>query len=85
MTGKTAGQKPPCGCRNTFLPQGVCSRRRGEVLIREGRTYAVNGQWSRELGTRVDPEQDRVAADGVPVRLSQEPPVTIALHKPRKG
>ena len=45
---------------------GVCSRRKGEVLIREGRV-AVNGQVVTELGTKIDPQTDRVAVDGAPV------------------
>lgn len=60
---------------------GVCSRRRGEELIRQGRVK-VNGRVVTELGVRVDPDQDRVEVDGKPVD-SKPPPVYIALHKPR--
>ena len=45
---------------------GVCSRRRGETLIRAGRVQ-VNDRVADELGAKVDPEQDRVAVDGIPV------------------
>lgn len=41
----------------------------------------VNGQVVRELGVRVDAEQDRVEVDGRAVAL--QPPVWLALHKPR--
>lgn len=60
---------------------GVCSRRHAEELIRSGRV-AVNGARVTELGSKVDPEADRVAVDGRPVTAA-ETPVYIALHKPR--
>lgn len=58
---------------------GVCSRRRAETLIIEGRV-AVNGQTISLLGTQVDPEHDTVTVDGVPVRLAAKR--TLMLHKP---
>jgi pseudouridine synthase len=60
---------------------GVCSRRRGEALIRAGRV-TVNGEVVDGLGAKIDPGRDRVAVDGVPVAPVREL-VTIALHKPR--
>jgi 23S rRNA pseudouridine2605 synthase/23S rRNA pseudouridine2604 synthase len=60
---------------------GVCSRRRGEELIRAGRV-SVNGQVVAELGAKVDPDQDRVSVDGQPVRPAPRM-VYIALNKPR--
>jgi len=60
---------------------GVCSRRRGEELIRAGRV-SVNGRVVAELGAKVDPDQDRVSVDGQPVRPAQRM-VYIALNKPR--
>jgi pseudouridine synthase len=66
---------------NRFLAAaGVASRRRCDDFIRRGRV-TVNGTPIVELGTRVDPEHDEVAVDGVRV----EPPRdrrTLALHKP---
>jgi 23S rRNA pseudouridine2605 synthase/23S rRNA pseudouridine2604 synthase len=59
---------------------GVCSRRRGEELIRAGRVR-VNGQAVTELGSKVDPQQDRVTVDGRPVAAEQEA-VYIVLNKP---
>ena len=65
-----------------FLSQaGVCSRRQGERLIVDGRV-AVNGSVVTELGTRVHPENDEVAVDGVPVQPSEER-VYVILNKPR--
>ena len=60
---------------------GVCSRRRGEDLIRAGRV-SVNGRVVAELGAKVDPDEDRVAVDGLPVSPAQRL-VYIALNKPR--
>ena len=61
---------------------GVCSRRKGEALIREGRV-AVNGQVISQMGVKIDPATDLVAVDGVPVAGDQEAPVYIILNKPR--
>lgn len=63
-----------------YLAQaGVASRRAAEELIAAGRV-AVNGSVVRVQGTRVDPQQDRVAVDGRDVRPSATE--WIALHKP---
>jgi pseudouridine synthase len=47
---------------------GVASRRVSEQMIQEGRVE-VNGEVVTELGSRVNPETDRVAVDGVDVQL----------------
>jgi pseudouridine synthase len=58
---------------------GVCSRRRAEELLRQGRVL-LNGSPAR-LGDRADPRQDRILIDGRP--LGQRPaPLTLLLHKP---
>lgn len=63
-----------------FLSQaGIASRRASEDLIRAGRV-SVNGTTITELGTRVDPDNDRVEVDGSLV--TQAPSVWVALHKP---
>ena len=59
---------------------GICSRRKGEELIREGRV-TVNGVVVTRLGTKVDPHTDLVRWDGKLVHL-REDPVYIALNKP---
>jgi 23S rRNA pseudouridine2605 synthase len=58
---------------------GVASRRKAEELIREGRV-TVNGSAVTELGTRVDPEHDRVAVDERAIQPAKS--VWIAVHKP---
>lgn len=60
---------------------GVCSRRRGETLIREGRV-TVNGRVVREMGVKIDPEADTVAVSGRPV-TSAGSEIYIMLNKPR--
>ena len=60
---------------------GVCSRREGERFIAAGRVR-VNGSVVREMGSRVDPEADRVEVDGRLVAM-EEKPVYILLNKPK--
>ncbi|MFB3126401.1 MAG: S4 domain-containing protein, partial [Candidatus Acidiferrales bacterium] len=42
---------------------GVASRRTAEALIRAG-TIRVNGRVVTELGSKADPEKDRIEVDG---------------------
>ncbi len=50
-----------------YLAQsGVASRRKSEILIEEGRVK-VNGKKVTTLGTKIDPDTDRVAVNGQPV------------------
>ena len=65
-----------------FLSQaGVCSRRKAEELIRQGR-MTVNGVVVTQLGTKVDPAVDMVRLDGRLVQSGQKL-VYIALNKPQ--
>lgn len=57
---------------------GIASRRKAELLIREGRV-AVNGRVVG-IGEKVDPTKDQLTVDGR--RVQQAPRVWIALHKP---
>ena len=59
---------------------GVASRRKSEDLIRQGRVR-VNGQVVTELGTKVDPAQDEIRVNGVPVRVAASR-VYVLLNKP---
>lgn len=66
--------------QKTLAHAGVASRRKAEELILAGRVR-VNGETVTELGTRVDPERDRVEVDGEPVRSERK--TYVILHKPR--
>ena len=59
---------------------GICSRRRGERLIKAGRV-SVNGRITDQLGTKIDPEKDQVSFDGKPITYDQ-PLIYILLNKP---
>lgn len=64
-----------------FLAEaGVASRRASEQIILNGRVQ-VNGATVRELGTKIDPGQDRVTVDRRPLRVKRK--LYLALNKPR--
>lgn len=58
---------------------GIASRRASEKLIEEGRV-TVDGRVVTELGTKIDPETQKVTCDGKPVALEEK--VWIMLNKP---
>jgi 23S rRNA pseudouridine2605 synthase/23S rRNA pseudouridine2604 synthase len=60
---------------------GVCSRRKAESYIRSGRVR-INGKMLTVLGTKIDPDRDRIEVDG---RLIGAPAskLYIALNKPK--
>ena len=60
---------------------GIASRRKAEALITAGRVR-VNGKVVTELGTKVDPREDKVEVDGR--RVVADPPMYLVLHKPRE-
>jgi len=59
---------------------GYCSRREGERLMELGRVH-VNGEVCRELGSKVDPDEDVVEVDGRRVELPEEF-TYLLLNKP---
>jgi len=60
---------------------GFCSRRQGEEYTKAG-DVRVNGTVVTELGTKIDPEKDRVEVRGKLV-TSQNKLIYIALNKPK--
>ena len=58
---------------------GVCSRRKAEEYIANGRV-AVNGQLVTRPGVKVDQEQDKILVDGKPILKEQK--IYILLNKP---
>jgi 23S rRNA pseudouridine2605 synthase/23S rRNA pseudouridine2604 synthase len=65
--------------QKSFSEACLCSRRKAEEYILAGRVK-VNDQVVLELGTRVDPNIDRVQWDGRPVTLSGEM-IYVVLNK----
>lgn len=58
---------------------GITSRRKAEKLIVAGRV-AVDGEVVTDLGSKADPDRQRITVDGEP--LPEPPRVYMALHKP---
>ena len=59
---------------------GLASRRRAETFILDGRV-TVNGRVIRTLGTKIDPEKDKVQVDGSPIQTNITK-TYIAFYKP---
>lgn len=87
MTGPAPTPNPTTG--ETVVPMrlqkflaraGVASRRGSEDLMTAGRV-SVNGEIVRELGSKVDPNVDKVCVDGKPVHLA-DGKVYLVLNKP---
>jgi 23S rRNA pseudouridine2605 synthase len=60
---------------------GIASRRKAEELITGG-LVSVNGQIVTELGTKADPESDRIKVNGK-LLAGPERHVYLLLHKPK--
>ncbi|HBR17497.1 MAG: pseudouridine synthase [Deltaproteobacteria bacterium RIFCSPLOWO2_12_FULL_43_16] len=65
---------------------GIASRRKAEEMILEGRV-TVNRKAATKLGTKADPEKDRIAVDGRVISagadLKSVPKIYILLNKPK--
>ena len=65
---------------NRFLSlSGVCSRRKADLLIKEGK-IKVNGRVIREVGIKVNPLEDVITVNGKVVNLQNK--VYYILNKP---
>ena len=66
---------------NKFLAQaGVCSRRKADELIRTGRVK-VDGKIITQVGTKIDPDRQKVEVDGQ--RVTPSAKVYYLFYKPR--
>ena len=76
-------EQEPEGVRlqKVMAAAGVASRRVCEDFIVQGRVK-VNGRVVTELGTRINPEVDKVTVGGTPVQLDNSR-VYLALNKPK--
>ncbi|MFM7888285.1 MAG: pseudouridine synthase [Pseudanabaena sp.] len=60
---------------------GIASRRDAEQMILSGRV-SVNGRQIHELGTRADPDRDRIAVDGKLLQPQAPEFIYLLLNKP---
>lgn len=80
MTDPLALTMPTDRLQKVLAAAGVASRRASEILIAQGRV-TVNGETVTELGTRVDPEVDRITVDGEPIQVDVSKRY-VMLNKP---
>ena len=59
---------------------GLCSRRKAEELIKEGKVFVNKKQIS--LGDKADPDVDKIFVDGKLIKLENK--IYYMLHKPRR-
>lgn len=65
-----------------FISQaGVASRRHAEALIKAGQVK-VNGQVVTKLGSKVDPDQDKVYVQGKRIHIEKK--MYLAFYKPKR-
>lgn len=60
---------------------GYCARRKADELIQAGKVQ-VNGQVITELGTQIDPLNDKIQINGQPLKSAEK--VYLLFHKPVK-
>ena len=61
--------------------QGIASRRKCEEYITQGKVK-INGETVTNLGTKVDPNKDKIDFNGKEIKNKKEPHVYILLNKP---
>ncbi len=76
---------PPVRLNKAIAHAGICSRRKADALISQGRVR-VNDRVQRELGVSVTPGVDSLEVDGQPVAFgaarAPEDAIHLAFHKP---
>src|SRR5258708_37158839 len=63
---------------------GIASRRHAEQLILSGQVL-VNGRVVTELGSKADPEKDKIEAAGRTIKDEQRRSVYMLMHKPAEA
>ena len=71
----------PVRIQKYLADAGICSRRAAEALVAQGEVW-VNGV-PATAGQKVTPGVDRVTTGGKAVRVTAQPRITLAMHKPR--
>ncbi|GAU09205.1 pseudouridine synthase [Desulfoplanes formicivorans] len=76
-------QGPSVRINKAIAQAGVCSRRKADELLAQGRVK-VNGRTITSPGLQVDPSRDTICVDGKPVSPAGQTsrPVYLLLHKP---
>jgi 23S rRNA pseudouridine2605 synthase len=67
--------------QKVLAERGLASRRGAEKLIADG-LVRVNGETVREMGSKVDPESDRIEVDQKTVERLGQSKVVLMLNKP---
>lgn len=67
--------------QKVLAERGLASRRGAEKLISDG-LVKVNGEVVREMGTKVDPEIDRIEVDQKSVERLDKSKIVLMLNKP---
>ena len=80
MTKKKTSKPRRVRLQKLLSDAGICSRRRAEEMIEEGRVL-VNDEVVQTLPTLVDPQHDRVIVDGNIVRAQKNE--YFLMHKPK--
>ncbi len=78
-TANTAPSTATMRLQRALAAAGIASRRQCEQIIREGRVD-VDGTTVTELGTKVDPQRQKITVDGQPIRRRRH--VYFMLNKP---
>ncbi len=76
-------EDPEIRLQKFIAASGLCSRRRAEELMRQGRVM-VDGRLADQPGIKVIPGKNRVMVDGKEIEMAHSPFTYIALHKPRQ-
>ena len=71
----------PIRLQKYLAEAGIASRRKAEEYIMQGK-IKVNGQVVTELGTKINPETDKIEYNGRVVEMQDEEKVYILLNKP---
>ena len=79
---KSTTSSSPLRLQKFIADCGVTSRRKAEQMIVQGEVK-VNGSICRELGTKVDPDNDVVEVDGKILNLLAVEKIYVLLNKPR--
>ncbi|WP_462325538.1 pseudouridine synthase [Desulfoplanes sp.] len=81
-TGQGTGNNDQLRLNKAIAQAGICSRRKADGLIAEGRVM-VNNTRVTSPGTKIDPGKDILSVDGAPIPLGRKSAHTyIVLNKP---